>query len=190
MIIFLFYVIKLLIRLVGTNMALSVESRENLDTTTHNLNFDQVLLLIEQNYDTEYTLISIKPIQNKLQRSDYIDLIISMLDVMGLSLLCTAEKMLSDEEIIRLYNDIFQKKVEKTTENTEIFLNQLLLYMKSGPVLSFLISGLNARNIASEFKMTFRDFFCESEAEINLRNIIHTPENEEISSNVEILFKI
>lgn len=105
-----------------------------------------------------------------------------------LTVFWVSEKQLEINEILELYTDIYQNN-----EWSNVILDQiridLMEYMTSWTIFSYLLHWYDSQMYANEIKKIFRVFHKTIQSKpFDVKNFIHVPDNHELKKNIEILF--
>jgi nucleoside diphosphate kinase len=158
----------------------------------HNLPFAEVMRLIREDVteEDELAVISIKPgffpvapegveVQRQVEE---------LMPIMGLRTICTSCRNLSIEDIYLLYEDVLVEDPQPS-DRLQALRKDLIEYLSSGLIFSYLAAGVHACQQASSIKKVLREGQALMEyPEDNVRNVVHTSDLDEVELNIQIYF--
>lgn len=141
----------------------------------------------QQAIGNEVSVVTLKPTDSELATYNFHGILEAMLCESRTQVLCVSEKRLSEPEVRDLYSPMFENRGEETAWIVD-FRSELVDYMTSANVRSYLLAGANAHSVAQDIRKLIRDQYLPGDNLKRVRNIVHSPEEDELQKNVALLF--
>lgn len=131
-------------------------------------------------------LIVIKPQERVLDINDTENIVRRMISSRKLNIVARKEKVLSSDEVKRMYTEIFDVESDDIEQIT--YRTNLILYMTGGKSIALYLIGERAMSKACEIKAELREKYGHNFVTKYLKNLIHVPEPEEFERSTSVFW--
>jgi nucleoside diphosphate kinase len=104
----------------------------------------------------------------------------------GLNVLCTSEAVMTHADVCQLYGKVLPPNPEDDAKWGASWKQQLVTYLASNAVLTVLVEGDGAQDIARDVKNKLRARYTEGGTVV--RNVAHAPDSDDMAESIGVLF--